>query len=193
MKKIILIASIILTTLSCKAQIVPVEQVLWDFDNVEEGVTTYIKDVNNVFDAYVGTWKGTLNNIEYSFIITEKTVVYDEDYNINQDKLLMRHKIVDLTTNTIIEDATAISDEDVPSEGALFIRNSSGGLTYKFYYIGVDEEKVECGQSGDVYITLKNSNTQMYLVLMPSYDTGDCTTGLTEQILPTEGILLTKQ
>ena len=193
MKKIIRIGFLILTTFSCKAQIVPVEQVIDTYDNVEEGVTTYIKDVNNVLDDYVGIWKGTQDNREYTFIITERTIVFDEEENINADVLLMRHLIIDSTTFEIIEDATAISDEDVPSEGALFKLNSSGGLTYMFYYIGVDEDKVECGQSGDVFITLKNNNTQMYLILMPSYSTGNCTTGLAEQVLPTEGILLTKQ
>lgn len=187
MKKIIF--GLILLSISCKAQIIPVEQVVDNYGNVEDNIT-YIKDVNNVLDDYVGTWKGTQNDIDYTFMITERTIVFDEEYNVNQDVLIMKHLIVNSTTLEIIEDTTLISDEDVHSEGGLFRRYSSGGLTYMFYYGG---NNYSCGQNGEVNITLKSSNSQMYLRLNARNKMDDCTTGFAEQVLPTEDVLLTKQ
>ncbi|PHR69589.1 MAG: hypothetical protein COA67_09245 [Lutibacter sp.] len=196
MKKLICLGLIVLLCKSCKAQIVPVEEVVNYFDNVEEGETTYIKDVNNVLDNYVGTWKGTLDNKEYTFVITEKTVIFDEEYNILQDKLLMRHKIIDVITNVVIEDTLLVLDDDVHLEGFLFETNNVGDLSYTFSYYGDTEGY--CGRIGDVAIALFNSNTQMKSYLKPSRVSRmidpeiDCPNGILEQIIP-ELLVLTKQ
>ncbi|WP_338732485.1 DUF6705 family protein [Mangrovimonas cancribranchiae] len=179
--------------ISCKAQIIPVEQVVDHFGNVEDE-TTYIKDVNNILDNYVGTWVGIQNGKSYTFIITEKIIVYDEYYSTLNDILIMKYLIVDTNTLDVIEDTTSMSDEDAPCEGIIFRSNSSGGLTYVFMYTGINEDKVSCGQNGDVFITLKNNNTQLYLKLSSYHEMyGPCLGGSAEQILPEEGILLTRQ
>jgi len=56
MKHEIALLTIFLLFVSCKAQVIPVEQVLGNFDKVEEGQITYVKDINNVVDDYIGTW-----------------------------------------------------------------------------------------------------------------------------------------
>lgn len=189
MKNIFIIGLLTLSTLNCKAQIVPVEQVLNTFDNVPDE-NAYIKDVNNIFNDYIGTWTGATNNKNYEFYITKTTVVFDEDYNINQDILLMRYLITD-SLGTVIENTTATSDDNAPCTGVYFRTTSQPDLTYVFSYGG---EEFFCGQNGDVFITLINNNTQMYLLLYPNHEIySDCQTGLAEQVLPTEKILLTKQ
>ncbi|WP_417195245.1 DUF6705 family protein [Bizionia sp.] len=188
---IYLVIVFILTTISCKAQIIPVEQVVDNFENVEEGLTTYIKDVNNVLDAYVGTWTGTENGKDYTFIITENTIVFDEQYNINADVLIMKHLIVESNTLRVIEDTRLVSDENAPCEGAFFRQFSGSGLSYAFFY---DGEDYFCGQNGEVYVTLKNNNTQMFLKLGANHEKySQCQTGWAHQVLPENGILLTKQ
>lgn len=195
MKNKILLALLIVSILSCKAQIVPVEQVVNNFDNVEEGVTTHIKDVNNVLDNYVGSWIGSYNGKDYTFVITEKTIVFDEEYNIYADVLIMKHKIVDESALTIIEDTTILPDEDAHSIGLHFKLNSSGGLTYILDYGG---NHSDCGQLGEIYITLFNNNQQLHLILLPDNDTiynfdEACPNGIAEQLMPTDLVVLTKQ
>lgn len=196
MKKTILFGLFTLAFFSCKAQItpiqqiVPVEQVISTFDNVPDE-NAYVKDVNNVFNDYTGTWTGTQQNKNYTFIISKTTIVFDEEYNILQDILIMKHLIVNANTSEVIEDTTSFTDIDAPSTGMLFRTTSQPDLTYIFSYGG---ENYFCGQNGDVFITLTNNNTQMYFLLYPNHEVySDCQTGLAEQVLPTEKILLTKQ
>lgn len=190
MRKIFLLGFIIASILNCKAQIVPVEQVLNNFDNVPDE-NAYIKDVNNVFDDYIGTWTGVYNNKNYTFVITKSTIVFDETYNINTDILIMKYLIIDVSTYDVIEDTLLLSDEDAHCKGVYFKTTSQLDLTYVFSYGG---DEYFCGQNGDVFITLINNNTQMYLFLYPNHEIfSDCQTGLAEQVLPTEKILLTKQ
>jgi len=190
-----------LPLLHCKAQILPfenivaVEQVIDNYDAVEEGETTYIKDVNNVLDNYTGVWKGTIGAKNYTFNIYEKTIVYDEEYNIIADVLIMKYLIVDSISLEVIEDSTVTLGEDFPCKGAARFNMFSGNeMAYVFDYIGMDSSKVACGQNGEVYATLKNNNTQLFLKLSANhYLYNECLTGLVEQVLPAYGILLTKQ
>ncbi len=106
----------------------------------------------------------------------------------------MKHLIVNANTLEVIEDTTSFTVIEAPSTGMLYRITSQPGLTYIFSYIGVKEDKVSCGQNGDVFITLTNNNTQMYFLLYPNHEVySDCQTGLAKQVLPTEKILLTKQ
>ena len=54
---------LLLFALNSKAQnIVPVEKAI-DYKIAHKGIPagTYLKDVNNLFAPYIGTWKGTIN------------------------------------------------------------------------------------------------------------------------------------
>jgi len=195
MKQKITLFAIFLLFVSCKAQIIPVEQVIGNYDMVEEGQTNYIKDINNVLDDYVGTWIGNYNNKNYTFIITKTTIIFDEKYNIDADILLMKHLIAGSTTSDIIEDTTLLSDKDAHSSGLYFDRFSSGGLSYVFDYGG---DYYDCGRMGEVVVTLFNDKTQMYLIMIQGHDTvvnydEECPGGEVEQVLPTERIALTKK
>lgn len=108
MKKSILLGFILFSTLSCKAQIIPIES---KKNYIGTGISlpdnvTYIKDVNNILDRYVGIWKGDYDGKNYQLIITK----YINTYNgIMEDCLLMRYLITGVN-GAIIEDTRILSD-----------------------------------------------------------------------------------
>lgn len=92
---------LIFTVLSCKSQIVPLSS--YDYPN-----GSYVKDIDNELDYYVGTWKGVLNNIEYTFEFVKFT------HHLNsytgtatgtyhyEDELKGKLKVIDLQTNQVL-------------------------------------------------------------------------------------------
>ena len=107
MKNILLIGFIILGTISCKAQIIAVENYNNYNNDLPDGA--YIKDVNNVLGKFTGTWKGTYNNKNYEFRI----IKYTEDntkLKYKEDLLLIRYKITD-SNGTVLEDTTTLANE----------------------------------------------------------------------------------
>ncbi|MDA9339700.1 hypothetical protein N9Q68_01880 [Polaribacter sp.] len=83
MKNLGIVLMVLLTTLSCKAQhIIPVEDVV-EYRNSEGGLLgdrdyVYVKDINNLLDKYVGTWKGTYSGKNYEFKVIKITDDRDE-------------------------------------------------------------------------------------------------------------------
>ncbi|MDA9339550.1 hypothetical protein N9Q68_01110, partial [Polaribacter sp.] len=178
------ILMVLLTTLSCRAQIIAVE----DFENYNQELSegTHVKDVNNLLDKYVGTWKGTYDSKNYEFMIIKYTRT-SNNRNLKFDKLLMRYKITDSSNNIIVNTL------DLPNGDIYIVRgsylSSSGG--YKLSYQGLD---AECGQNGTIYISAYGANhTKLQLFLMVSGEIHDCSSGNAEQIMPMESMELIKQ
>ena len=189
MKKLLILGFIIISHISCKAQtIMPVETMV-NYLYGENGIPktiTYFKDINHLLDKYVGTWKGTDNDKIFEFSITKNTSIDD---GLSQDELLIRYFIT-TTSGTIIEDTRFETNDNCSIEGN-YIKNAYYALTYS----GRD---TQCGQSGNVFITMvKNTNnTQMKLFLEQDQvllNEEICPNGRTPQVLPMEQILLTKQ
>lgn len=189
MKKIIFILATLFIIFSCKAQhIIPVEEAV-NYRNTEGGLLgdrdyVYVKDVNNLLDKYVGTWKGTYNNKNYEFKIVKITT---DDGELKKDLLLMRYKITD-SSGTVLANTL-----NLPNTSYYVIRGSylasSGG--YKLSYIGLNSE---CGQNGTIYISAYGANnTKLQLLLMVRGEIHDCTTGVAEQVMPTDSMELVKQ
>lgn len=185
MKKIFYTIALLFTIAISHAQIVPVEKKI-DYRLAGKGTPEgiYFKDVNNLFDKFIGTWKGTMNNKKYTFIITKVKEVHNKR---TTERLMMRHLITDLSGAVISDDTTA----SVQIIGDCFNKNP---IFYDFFYTG---ENAKCGLSGKVRI--RNINlTTLNLILTPNtewfaYDQY-CPGGKrAEQILPTEYITLTKQ
>ena len=64
----------LITALSCKAQIIPIEEQINYMNNeIEIPDGAYIKDVNNLFNKYVGIWIGTHNNKTFELHIEKST------------------------------------------------------------------------------------------------------------------------
>lgn len=172
------------TTLSCKAQIIAVENFNTYNKDLEDGA--YIKDVNNVLNKFIGTWRGNHNNINYEFKIIKKTISY---LGIKEDMLLMRYKITS-NNGSVIENTLSL-----PNDSPFVMQNGyvAKSGSYVFSYIG---KNVACGQNGWVFMgVLNNSNNKKAkLFLSVKGETyPECTTGAAEQILPMEQIELIKQ
>ncbi len=190
MKKILILGFIILSNLSCKSQtIMPLEEVK-NYINSENGIPkniTYIKDVNNVLDKYVGTWKGTYNNRNYEFRILKIT---NKPGRITEDRLMMRYVISD-SNGTIIEDTRALPD----TSSYVIKGDYLDGSFYELYYIGKESL---CGQIGSIIIDIQpNSNNKvMRMLFLPQQEIlslTDCPNGSATQIMPLNNLILTKQ
>lgn len=189
MKKTLILGFIILLNLSCKAQILPVENKV-NYINTENGIPkniTYIKDVNNILDKYVGTWKGTYNNRNYEFIILKIT---NKPGRITEDRLMMRY-VISESNGTIIEDTRALPDTSPYVVEGDYL----DGSFYELYYIGRESL---CGQKGSIVIDIQpnSNNSKMRLFFMEQQEIlslKDCPNGNAIQIMPVNDLILTKQ
>ena len=183
-----MIIGLIIINLSCKAQvIVPLEKAIdYRDSDIEIPDGTYLKDINGLLNKYLGTWKGTYNNKNYTFIITK----FKKDFlGISKDKLLVRY-LITTTTGSILEDTRSLPDANpLVIEGDYI--SKSGGY-YALNYFG---QNITCGQSGVVFISTTRDNKQMKLFLSPDQgfiDKNKCSK-VADQILPTTSMYLTKQ
>jgi hypothetical protein len=189
MKKTILLGCMLIIAISCKAQqIVPLEKKI-EYKltgGIPDGV--YLKDINNLLGKYMGTWKGTIEGKNYTFIITK----FKDDYlGISVDKLLIRY-LITTTNGTILEDTRNLpTTSPYVIEGDYF---SKGATYYVSNYFGKNSI---CGNQGTVFIRMKNTaNTEMSVTSVPDkmmISEENCPgLKLAEQVLPA-GMRLTKQ
>lgn len=190
MKKLLILGFIILSNLSCKSQtILPLEEVK-NYINSENGIPkniTYIKDVNNILDKYVGTWKGTYYSRNYEFRILKIT---NKPGRITEDRLMMRYVISD-SNGTIIEDTRALPDTNPYVIEGDYV----DGSFYELYYSGKESL---CGQRGSIIIDIQpnSNNNVMRMLFLPQQEIlslKDCPNGSATQIMPLNNLILTKQ
>ena len=191
MKKSAILGLIILTALSSKAQqIVPVEKTI-EYMNSGNGIpenVTYLKDVNNVLNKYVGVWKGTYDNKKYEFRITKAT---EKLGRVTEDKLLMRYIITD-ANGTVIENTMALLNDNYLVIHGYYIEDN-------VYYLNYVGKNGRCGQEGTIHIDIveNSNNTKMRLGLQPEFvvlSTKECPNGAAAQIMPVGRLVtLTKQ
>jgi len=194
MKNILLICLFVIAALSCKAQtlpssqnIIPVEQHIINLNNeVEVPDNTYYKDINNLFNKYIGVWTGNYNNKSYKFIVSK---INKSFLGITVDKLIIKYKITDDNGNIIVDTSNIPDDDPLVIEGDYLNEN---GETYHLDYMG---ENYICGQNGYIGIAVINNGLQMNLgFALRGEKTQSCQTGLAEQVFPINTImLLTKQ
>ena len=107
MKVLLKISLLLLFTLNCNCQTLP----LTSPDEPNNG--GYLKDIDNVLPFWVGTWKGTVGNKEYTFqfvTFLHHTVNFPNGDYYYKDKLMGKFKVVDLTTNTVLYDDLSVSN-----------------------------------------------------------------------------------
>ncbi len=190
MKKLIIAVSLTMITLCCKAQeIIPLEKLI-EFRDSQTDIAdgTYLKDVNGLLNKYLGTWKGTYNNKNYTFIVTKTKL---DVLGVFVDKLLVRY-LITTTTGLVLEDTRTLTDTNLLVIEGDYLSNDK-----KYYVLNYFGKNTTCGQSGEVFISTITSsgNKQMKLFLAPYQDLIDrsvCPT-LATQILPTKSMILTKQ
>lgn len=116
---------IVLLSLSCKAQQYPLNTY---YDSIPNN--SYIKDLNNDFNKYVGTWKSTLGSKEIYLYITKQinrpiTILTKSYYS---DVLLIRYEV--LNNTQILESTKNTNNENV---GILSMRlDFNGSVIFRY-------------------------------------------------------------
>ncbi|WP_051583786.1 DUF6705 family protein [Dokdonia sp. PRO95] len=185
-----LLAILLFVGISCKSQIVPLEEYInYRTNETEIPEGTYIKDINNLLNKFEGTWIGEYNNLSYEIIITQETVSF---LNIQKDRLLMRFRITTLS-GEVIEDTTGLSNDSYSLIRGDYLNQY--GTTYILNYYGSD---TYCFQDGNIFInSLGLNNNQMTLFLYPGLDSFnqlcESSNNPPVQLFPMEKMTLLKQ
>lgn len=201
--KLFILLILSFTFFNCKSQIVPVEELIqyWDSeDGLPEG-TTYVKDVNNLLDKYVGTWTGMYAGKQYEFHIVKITEQSSSGSGIMYDELNLYYKITE--NGVIIEDTTSLMPEHQGTPGELtqqvpdFMLATGDLLMNKTYTFNYNGRNADCGQSGTIYISVgwDNNPNKMKLYLLPGGDhiSSENCIEIANHILPLEQATLYKQ
>ncbi|WP_404986861.1 DUF6705 family protein [Chryseobacterium sp. M5] len=188
MKSIYSIIIIALFNISCMAQTVSLETMAQCSNNPETCPNaTYVKDVNNLLNKYVGTWIGTLNGKNYEFNFAKKENTGEV---IKWDFLVGRLKITN--SNGIIE-FDNFNKTDAELEKRFGGHNFQSDL--KVYIMQFFGGKLNCIDYGYSYLRIKpETPNSMSILFLPSNDivTEDCSNFLTT--LPSEKLIyLTRQ
>src|SRR5690606_7232918 len=133
MKKTLFFAVLTAICFSCKSQILPVENVM-HYVLQEKGIPehiTYVKDVNNLFDEFLGVWTNQYDGKTYQFQINKFTdTLFDGTLN---DILLLRYKITD-SNFQIIENTLLVPNESVRVIFGRYLLDD--GESYLLTYLG---------------------------------------------------------
>lgn len=193
MKNLFIITTLLLLSISCKAQTTISLEQAYEYNKIDSiGIpmtVTYVKDINNRLDQFVGTWKGTYNGKTYEFRFIKK--LNFGSYSVKWDKLIGRVLIKD-SNGTIIYNTTNVTDDTKTGfEGYTF---QSSSYMLNFYNMN----DTYCNDGGVVYMGISKTNPKiMYLSLSRDIDWVDlkkCPNYSTYvPILPKDKITLTKQ
>ncbi|HLS29283.1 MAG TPA: DUF6705 family protein [Flavobacteriaceae bacterium] len=167
MKNYITIIALFILSLSCKAQynnIVPIENYHSYVENHNITQGTYFKDVNNVLNKYVGTWKGEFDGKQYT-IKAHKSSKTTISGRMKKDLIYIRYTIKDPNDNIIKK---TIDVADAPAlQGKLF--DEDNPEVYTLLYYVKDDNEVECGNVGTMFIETLNNNTKLKLYVEPDH------------------------
>ena len=193
MKTLFYITALLLTSVIFGQE--GVEVPLSTYVDVPNG--TYIKDIQNVFQPYIGTWKGvTSDNKEFTLQLvkfTKHLSSYPNGSYYYRDELVGKYQLKDLTTGSIISNTlSAVNYED-----------------YRIYVLGrpinsvldlIFIDTTLCNNSLRIYIKdIPGSPNQLrYSSFYDTYSSYDCPyANQTEIPLPIPGarkvVTLTKQ
>ena len=115
----------------------------------------YLKDIDNVLPFWEGTWKGTINNREYTFQFdTFLHHIYsfpNGDYYYI-DRLVGKFKVVDLSTNQELYNDLAVTDFDA-YKIKLLSYNQYNGYSFGFF-----DDESHCGNIIEFKLIKNSSN-----------------------------------
>ena len=105
---------------------------------------SYLKDVNGLFDRYIGDWEITHNNRNYKFYINKDVHTFRDRSGIRTDFMYITYLVTE-------QDGTIVADTRLEQSfsiyGLEFIEN------YTTYIFGYKGERSECGNDGDIYLS----------------------------------------
>ncbi len=123
-----------------------------------DGVT-YVKDINNIRDKYVGNWFGLCDGKLITFKIRKFTEINDVlPPEIKLDVLSIRHKITKTGVGEVIDDTMNLDDND-----PLVITGSYLDTKYGNYVLDFITKDRTCGRDGTLYIKTDSKNTDTVL------------------------------
>ncbi|KMQ69564.1 hypothetical protein ACM39_00410 [Chryseobacterium sp. FH2] len=106
--KIFLFLTLLLISISCNAQQYPLNT---NYRTIPDN--SYIKDINNEYNKFVGNWKATINNKEVNLSIIKQDnrpiVILNKSYY--SDVLLLRYNV--LENNQIVENTLDFTNDKV--------------------------------------------------------------------------------
>ncbi|WP_439480674.1 DUF6705 family protein [Chryseobacterium aquaticum] len=197
MKNILLILNfLVFATISCSAQNTMSLEDAAIYPEQPDGRmlppnTTYLKDINNSLNKYVGTWRGNLNGKKYEYNFIKKVNDGSVDGKVRRDRLVGRLRITDSNGNILYNTFTEPDDNNTNFFGKNFQPDLKA---YMIYFVG---NSIGCAEYGDVYLFVQPTTpNQMYLIMIPDNDItkeGDCPAGFQPTIPYQKTITLTKQ
>ena len=183
-----------LSIISCKAQTVSLETLAKcqqenpPFPCPEN--YNYVKDINNLLNKYVGTWKGSYNEKFYEFNFTKKINDGSSGTNVTRDRIIGRAKVINSNGTILYNTLNEPNDNDTN----FFGRNFQPDLeAYMVYFVG----NSACVEYGDVYLRIYPATpNQMTVYFHPDNDIsveGSCPPNFVPTIPYKTTIHLTKQ
>ena len=167
MKKIVTLIILIATITSYGQEGVIKPLNTWD---AKSG--TYLKDINNELNPYIGTWEGTWANKKFSLKIEKLLKVRHTSengfYNY-EDKLIGRYKVINLSDGSVLED-------NFGQQNLSLIKiesTSSKRFENRFNFIYIDKDL--CSIVGEiVFIGNPATNQLQYNFMYDEWDYNNC-------------------
>ena len=95
-RKYIFILLAMITTLSCKSQSPIISTVEYDLnDDIELTDGCYLKDVENKYNPFIGTWVWEEGNARLEIVFEKIEMVYINKLNFYEDKLIGKYRFID--------------------------------------------------------------------------------------------------
>jgi len=157
MKNTIIISFILLVALSSKAQSPVISLTEYYTNNFPYSENIYIKDIEGLFNPFIGTWKWQDGNTSLTVLFFKTEMVYQNDSKVKRyrDKLYGKIRYVKNgreVFNTLIN-------------GGNTLENRSGMPKNNVMYFSF-KDPVKAGKYGEVYITLLDNNTKIKFYLV---------------------------
>lgn len=188
MKNIIFLLILILS-LSCKGQqVYPLKT-----DYTEIPANSYLKDLNNELDTYVGNWKATYNNETIELFISKETYKhFKTKYEYYKDALSVRY-IIRNSSGIIAQNTQNMNFQPYQIRHTIYSRWVENGNQLLLYYGGTN-----CGVGWGNILLKKINPTQLSWEYRPNdiiLDDSRCPAGTDISIyLPeTKDLIFTKQ
>ncbi|MCO6174947.1 hypothetical protein NHF50_07790 [Flavobacterium sp. NRK F10] len=155
----------------------------------------YLKDLDNEFPFWLGTWEGTADNKKYTFtfvLFEQHLITFPNGEYEFKDKVVGKLKVTDLATNQVIYDESSFANFD-----DYIIK---GNVIYgREFYFGFYDKENHCNNSADFTLVRYDNNPNQILYKNFSYDEywyWDCS--YTDQLdipmfLPKVDLMLTRQ
>jgi len=152
MKNLMSLFLFLFVVVSCKAQIIPIENMTDYPEEYEFPEGTYFKDINGVLANFHGHWKSTNapDGKEIDIYIEEMPV--DDTWGILNDGIILRYTLRDSSGDIIFSTVDLPEDSPYVSSGGSFLSNKR---SFSVYYQG---EESSCGQNGLLYFAVYSTD-----------------------------------